>query len=92
MSCCLRGSKRIIEFLKKRFNLAPGEVSADGMWSYEEVECLGSCGTGPVCEINDQYFENLTDEKLEEIITRISVEKPDLRLSTKNDTLGKGLM
>ena len=91
VSCALRGSKRIVEHLKKRFNLKPGEVSADGMWSYEEVECLGSCGTGPVCEINDHYFENLSEERLEEILKRIEMEKPDLRLSTVRDTLGEGL-
>lgn len=91
LSCALCGAKKITEHLRKRFNLKPGEVSADGMWSYEEVECLGSCGTAPMCEINDVFFENLTPEKLEGILQRIEKEQPDLRLSTLRDTLGEGL-
>lgn len=91
LSCALCGAKKLTEALKQRLGLNPGEVSADGMWSYEEVECLGSCGTGPMCEINDCYFENLTPEKLNQLLDRISKEKPDLRLSTINDRLGDGL-
>lgn len=91
LSCALRGARQITEHLQKRFQLKPGEVSADGKWSYEEVECLGSCGTAPMCEINDCYFENLTPERMEEIINRIDAEEPNLRLSTLDDKLGEGL-
>jgi hypothetical protein len=61
------------------------------MWSFEEVECLGSCGTAPMCQVNDVFFENLSEEKLGEIIARIEKEKPDLRFSTIRDELGAGL-
>jgi hypothetical protein len=61
------------------------------MWSFEEVECLGSCGTAPMCQINDVFFENLTEEKLGQIISRIEKEKPDLRFSTIKDEIGAGL-
>ena len=91
LSCALRGSKQVVERLKQRFGLKPGAVSADGMWSYEEVECLGSCGSGPMCEINDRFFENLTPEKIDEILNRIEREKPDLRFSAVRDALGDGL-
>ncbi|NMC62931.1 MAG: NAD(P)H-dependent oxidoreductase subunit E [SAR324 cluster bacterium] len=91
MMCQLKGSRRIIEYLKKRFGIEAGEVSPDGMFSYEEVECLGSCGSAPVCEINDTYFEHLNEEKLESIIQAIETAKPDLSYSTMNDKLGKGL-
>lgn len=91
LSCALCGAKKITEYLHKRFGINPGQVSADGMWSYEEVECLGSCGTGPVCEINDCYFENLTVEKIADIVNRIEGEKPDLRFSAVKDSLGAGL-
>jgi NADH-quinone oxidoreductase subunit E len=91
VSCALRGQKLIVEHLKQRFKLKSGEVSPDGLWSFEEVECLGSCGSGPVCEINDHYFENLSVEKLEKIIRRIEAEKPDLRLSAVEERLGQGL-
>ncbi len=91
LSCALCGAKKLSEHLHKRLGLNPGEISKDGMWSYEEVECLGSCGTAPMCEINDHYFENLTVEKFEQVLSRIEKEQPDLRLSTKDDKLGAGL-
>ena len=91
LSCALRGARQITEHLHKKFGVKPNEVTADGQWSYEEVECLGSCGTAPMCEINDHYFENLTVEKLDELLKRIAVEQPDLRLSTLSDNLGDGL-
>jgi NADH-quinone oxidoreductase E subunit len=91
LPCALRGARRVSDFLHQRLGLRPGEVSSDGMWSFEEVECLGSCGTAPMCQINDVFFENLTDEKIETILGRIEREKPDLRLSTVKDTLGDGL-
>ncbi len=91
LSCALCGAKKITEQLKSRFGINPGEVSSDGMWSYEEVECLGSCGTAPMCEINDHYFENLTPEKVDKIIDRLKTEKPDLRYSEKEQRLGDGL-
>ncbi len=91
LSCAIRGAKGLCETLKQQFHINPGEVSDDGMWSYEEVECLGSCGTAPMCEINDRFFENLTPQKLKEIIAAIEKEKPDLRLSTVKDSLGEGL-
>jgi NADH-quinone oxidoreductase E subunit len=91
LPCALRGSKGISEYVHKKLGLKPGEVSADGMWSFEEVECLGSCGTAPMCQINDVFFENLTEEKLHVLFGRIEKERPDLRLSTVRDALGAGL-
>jgi NADH-quinone oxidoreductase E subunit len=91
LSCALVGAKKISEFLLKRFGVKPGEVTKDGVWSFQEVECLGSCGTAPMCQINDTFFENLTEEKLEQILLRIEREKPDLRFSTIRDDLGAGL-
>lgn len=91
LACSLRGARALTEYLYERLGIAPGEVSKDGMWSYEEVECLGSCGSAPMCEINDTYFENLTPEKFEEILARIEKELPNLRLSMIEDALGDGL-
>ena len=91
LPCALQGAKKISEFLHKHLGLLPGEVSADGVWSFEEVECLGSCGTAPMCQINDVFFENLTEERLTSLLKRIEKEKPDLRFSTVRDELGAGL-
>lgn len=91
LSCAICDSKKLTEYVRDTLKLQPGQVSSDGMWSYEEVECLGSCGTAPMCEINDCYFENLNVEKLDAIMKQIDQEKPDLRYSTVTDDLGAGL-
>ena len=65
--------------------------SENGFWSFEEVECLGSCGSAPMMQINDVFFEHLTEAKLLEILERIEKEEPNLRYSTVRESLGKGL-
>ena len=91
LSCGLCGAKGLMDYLHDRLGIKPGEVSEDGMFSYEHVECLGSCGTAPMCEINDTYFENLTPEKLAEVMDKLLKDQPDLSFSTKRDELGDGL-
>jgi NADH-quinone oxidoreductase E subunit len=91
LSCALRGSSEISQHIAKRCKIQAGQVSEDGMWSFEEVECLGSCGTAPMCEINDRYFENLTPEKVDEIIDAITYEHPALRYSETERELGSGI-
>lgn len=91
LSCMLCGARGLTDFLKTRLQIKPHEVSSDGFWSWEEVECLGSCGTAPMVQINDVFFENLTPDKLSELIDRIEREKPDLRYSEVTGKLGGGL-
>ncbi len=91
LSCAICGSKKLSEKIHERLGIAPGEVSEDGMWSFEQVECLGSCGSAPMCEINDVYFENLSPEKLDELMDVIESQKPDLRYSTIRGELGDGI-
>lgn len=91
LSCMLCGAKEITAYVAQRFGIKPGETTKDGMWSYEEVECLGSCGTAPLVQINDVFFESLSSEKLGQIIQRIEHEKPDLRYSTVKGELGQGM-
>jgi NADH-quinone oxidoreductase subunit E len=91
LSCMLCGAKNLSAYLNKRLAVGASEISKDGMWSWEEVECLGSCGTAPMVQINDVYFENLTEESLGLLMDRIQNEKPDLRYSTLSGTLGRGM-
>ena len=91
LSCALAGAPKLTEHLERRLGVQEGEVSADGRWSFEEVECLGSCGTGPVCQINDVYFEKLSAEKLDQLLDRLALEEPDLRYSAVREELGAGL-
>ncbi len=78
ISCMLRGSEELVEFLKEKLDIEIGGVTGDGLFSLTEVECLGSCGTSPVMQINDTYYENLTRAGVEKILE-------DLRNKAKND-------
>ncbi|MBP9837412.1 MAG: NAD(P)H-dependent oxidoreductase subunit E [Proteobacteria bacterium] len=91
LSCMICGAKDLVAHMKKRLAVKANEITADGFWSFEEVECLGSCGTAPMVQINDVFFENLTVEKLDQLMNKIEQEKPDLRFSTVRQELGKGL-
>ncbi|MBI4523868.1 MAG: NADH-quinone oxidoreductase subunit NuoE [Deltaproteobacteria bacterium] len=68
LPCALRGAEKISAFLKKRLGIQTGETTADGKFTLSEVECLASCGTAPVVQINDAYYESLSEEKVEEIL------------------------
>jgi NADH-quinone oxidoreductase subunit E len=91
LPCALRGAGALTGRLKERFKLNAGGVSECGRWSFEEVECLGSCGTAPMCQINDRFFENLTVEEMDRIISELETQDVDLKLSTLKDSLGTGM-
>ncbi|MCB0345184.1 MAG: NADH-quinone oxidoreductase subunit NuoE [Bdellovibrionales bacterium] len=91
LSCMICGAKDLTAHIKQRLKIGAHEVTNDGVWSFEEVECLGSCGTAPMVQINDVFFENLTPESLDALMDRIEKEQPDLRYSTVRQDLGAGL-
>jgi NADH-quinone oxidoreductase subunit E len=68
ISCMLRGSGKILEHIEKRLGITVGETSPDKKWTLSEAECLGSCGTAPMLVIGDEYYENLTIEKIDTLI------------------------
>jgi NADH-quinone oxidoreductase E subunit len=68
ISCLLCDCEKILDHLKGKFGIGPGETTADGRFTLMEVECLASCGTAPVVQINEDYHENLTPEKLDRIL------------------------
>jgi NADH-quinone oxidoreductase E subunit len=72
VSCMLRGGYDIWEQVKEKLGINNMEVTPDSKFSLEEVECMGSCGTAPMIAINEDYFENLTKEKVEEILNSLS--------------------
>ncbi|RAU82125.1 NADH-quinone oxidoreductase subunit NuoE family protein [Pontibacter arcticus] len=61
--CCLRGADEMIEMLKQKLNIEEGETTADGMFTLKPVECLASCGTGPMLQVREVYYENLDSEQ-----------------------------
>ena len=70
LSCKILGAGEITEHCASRLGIKPGEMSADGQFSLSEVECLGSCGTAPMMQIGFDYYENLTTEKVDELIEK----------------------
>ncbi len=72
VSCMLRGGYEIWNQVKEKLGLDNMGVSADQKFSLEEVECMGSCGTAPMIAVNEDYYENLSKEKVEEILKSLS--------------------
>jgi NADH-quinone oxidoreductase E subunit len=71
ISCQLLGAEKLADYLCKKCGVKLGETSADGRYTVSEVECLGSCGTAPMMQINDEYYENLTKERIDHILLRL---------------------
>jgi len=71
ISCLLCNAEQIMEHLTRRLGIRPGETSPDKKYTLIEVECLGSCGTSPVIQINETYYEDLTPEKLDRILDNL---------------------
>ena len=71
VSCMLRGGLEIWGQVKNKFGIDHLGVTGDQKFSLEEVECMGSCGTAPMIAINEDFYENLSKEKVEEILTSL---------------------
>ena len=72
--CWLRGSDNILKMCKKVMGVGVGETTKDNVFTLREVECLGACVNAPVVQINDDYYENLCEEDMERILTRLRTE------------------
>jgi len=66
--CWLMGAEDIVRFVEKKLNVKEGGTTADGMFTLKTVECLASCGTAPMMQVGEKYHENLSCEKVEEIL------------------------
>lgn len=82
LMCALVGSDTLIGWIKTKLGIAPGESTTDGLFTLSAVECLAACGTGPMMQINEDYYEQVTEDKLDRILA-------DLR-STGTSTLKSG--
>lgn len=71
LSCELRGSEGLVAYLKDKLNIEMGGTTKDGVFSLTEVECLGSCGTAPVMQVNEKYYENLNKDKVDKILAEL---------------------
>lgn len=68
ISCAMLGGRELADHICQKFKLKDGEVSADGRFTLTRVECLGSCGTAPMMQVNDRYYENLTLESAVQLL------------------------
>jgi len=72
LPCRLRGSQRIIDFIAQKLGIKPGETTDDGMFTLGTVECMASCATAPMLQLNhDRYFENLTENAVAQLIAEL---------------------
>jgi NADH-quinone oxidoreductase subunit E len=72
LSCQLCDTATLVDHLKKRLGIDFGETSADGQFTLVDVQCLGACGEGPVIQINNDYYTDLTVEKLDGVLDRLA--------------------
>lgn len=68
ISCSLLGAEHLLDYVGRKLGIGVGETTPDGKFTLLEVECLGSCGTGPMMQVNDAYYENLTEERIDSIL------------------------
>jgi NADH-quinone oxidoreductase subunit E len=71
VSCMLRGGEEILAHCQKKLGIGHKQTTPDGKFSLEEVECLGACCGAPALQVNYDYCENLTPEKLDALLEKL---------------------
>ena len=72
-SCWTRGAEDVVRHLEKKLGIKEGETTKDGMFTIKTVECLGSCGTAPMLQCGASYHENLTLEKVDQLLKEYDI-------------------
>lgn len=70
-ACFVKGSGKILDRLKERLKIEPGEVTKDGKFSIDEVRCVGACGLAPVFMVNDEVYGNAEVKQLDEVLDKL---------------------
>lgn len=71
ISCALLGADSLVGYLEEKLGIKKGETTPDNLFTLISVECLGSCASAPMMQINDKYYENLTREKVDRILEEL---------------------
>jgi len=71
LSCMVSNAYDIYEHLCEKLHVNPGERTKDGLYSVVEVECLGSCGTAPVVQVNNDYHESMDVSKMDDLLAKL---------------------
>jgi NADH-quinone oxidoreductase E subunit len=75
LSCYLMGgADTVADYISAKLGIWSGEMTPDGLFSLEKVQCLASCGTAPAMRVNDQLYENLTPQTIDAVLERLMVE------------------
>ncbi|WP_131782594.1 NADH-quinone oxidoreductase subunit NuoE [Legionella gresilensis] len=72
ISCQLRGSAEVVDYLQQKLGVKLGQVTADGRFTIRSVECLGACINAPMMQVNKDYHENLTKDKIDQVLEQYS--------------------
>ena len=74
ISCSLLGADSLVAYLEDKLGIKKGDTTPDGLFTLICVECLGSCATAPMMQINHDYYENLTPEKVDAVLQQLRSE------------------
>lgn len=69
-ACHVRGGRRILEEIKKRLDIRPGETTEDNLFTLETVNCLGCCAIGPIVVVDGEYYGEMTIRKVEPLLNK----------------------
>jgi NADH-quinone oxidoreductase E subunit len=73
ISCALcGGAEKLIDYLEDKLAIKPGEITPDGMFSLEVVQCLASCGTSPAVRVNDELYDDLNSDKVDRLLGQLA--------------------
>ena len=68
IACMLRGGEELLDHCEKKLGIKHKGTTADGMFTLEEVECIGACSWAPAAQVNYDFHENLTPEKMDQVL------------------------
>lgn len=69
--CCQLGAVEVIHYLEEKLGIKAGGTTPDGMFTLRHVECLASCGTAPMMQVGEHYYENMTPEKCDALLRKL---------------------
>lgn len=71
VSCAMAGGRELVQHLCNKLGVKAEELTKDNKFTISRVECLGSCGTAPMMQINEDYYENLSTQKVDQILSEL---------------------
>lgn len=89
VACNLCGADKVMDAFVEHIDAEPGQISADGLFTVMEAECLGACGFPTAVQINERYFENVTPDDVPQILDRLRHEAP--RTATTPDAIPEAI-